>query len=31
MNSRRANLKEFLYEQHTLFQQLSEKEVLKFD
>jgi len=31
VNSRRANLKEFLSEQHILFQQCSEKEALKFD
>jgi len=31
VNSRRANLKEFLGERHTLFQQCSEKEALKFD
>ena len=31
MNSRRANLKEFLSERHTLFQQCSEKEALKVD
>jgi len=30
MNIRRENLKEFLSEQHTLFQQCSDKETLKF-
>ena len=31
VNSRRANLEEFLSERHTLLQQWCEKEVLKFD
>jgi len=31
VNSRRAYLKEFLSERHTLFQQCFEKEALKFD
>jgi len=31
VNSRRANLKEFFGERHTLFQQRSEKEAPKFD
>jgi len=31
VNGRRGNLNEYLIERQTLFQQCSEKEVLKFD